>query len=527
MIELDARAAILGTLLTTPHRDLDALWPIHVDAAKRDPRFYVHLAAWYFDKGEVRDHKELFVAYLALSTFEGHRDVGLALLRRLPPYEVARVIDFIHGDRRAAEAKAAAALAPKPAKKKRAKAADVTTPRGKPAGLFRNLPRSLRTEVERYLREREADDAAFDQAALHGRKALKRLYALLHVKPGPRAQAILFDDAPPAGSRPHALKLVAKMTDPVEQARAIVEHRIPFRIAAGAIKRITPSVLVALVDAMSSQELINHLGALREHGAFDDPGLKALIDERLERAQADGRVSAFKAEVAAEAAGVSAEMKSKLVAITEARTKAKGRIKRSTALLCDKSGSMQEAIAVTKRLGSLVASLVDAPLSVWAFDTAAYPITPGGASLESWEKAFVGIAADGGTACGAAVQAMRKRKERVEQLVIVTDEEENTPPFLADELSKYRDELEVDPQVVIVRVGKGLDLLEKKLVEAGLQVSVFRFAGDYYALPNVIPFLLAPSRVELVLEVLEHPLPARPTPVTVRGGDPGSLPAVA
>lgn len=103
MAENDVRLSILNTLLTTPHRDLDALWPLHEQMAKRDPRFYPRLAAWYFEKGEVRDHKEVFVAALALSDFPGHRDVGLALLRRLPPYEVARVVDFIHGDEKAEE----------------------------------------------------------------------------------------------------------------------------------------------------------------------------------------------------------------------------------------------------------------------------------------------------------------------------------------------------------------------------------------------------------------------------------------
>ena len=56
--------------------------------SQQDPRFYVRLAAWYNDHGDVRDHKEMFVVTLALSDFEGHRDVGLALLRRLPPYQV-------------------------------------------------------------------------------------------------------------------------------------------------------------------------------------------------------------------------------------------------------------------------------------------------------------------------------------------------------------------------------------------------------------------------------------------------------
>src|SRR6185369_15365952 len=67
------------------------------ELVKQDPRFYVRLAAWYADHGDVRDHKEMFVAMLALSDFPGHRDVGLAMLRQFPPYEVARVLDFVHG----------------------------------------------------------------------------------------------------------------------------------------------------------------------------------------------------------------------------------------------------------------------------------------------------------------------------------------------------------------------------------------------------------------------------------------------
>src|SRR5207253_5209035 len=88
---------LLNTLLTTPHRKLDEIWPVHADMVKTDPRFYVRLAAWYADHGDVRDHKEMFVITLALSEFAGHRNVGLATLREMPPYEVVRVLDFVHG----------------------------------------------------------------------------------------------------------------------------------------------------------------------------------------------------------------------------------------------------------------------------------------------------------------------------------------------------------------------------------------------------------------------------------------------
>jgi hypothetical protein len=517
MAENDVRLSILNTLLTTPHRDLDALWPLHAEMVKRDARFYPRLAAWYFDKGEVRDHKEVFVAALALSDFPGHREVGLALLRRLPPYEVARIVDFIHGDKKADEKNE---KRKKGKKDKKAKKGDAKHAKLAPRGLFKNIPRSMKTEVERYIREREADPETFDMAALHGRKVLKRLYALLHIKPGERAQKIIFEDDPPADSKLAALKAIARMDDPVAQAHAIVESKIPFRVAVGAIKRVTPSALVALVNAMSPQELVNHLASLRKHGAFEDAGLKALIEERLEAAKKDGRVQAFKAEVAAEAAGMTGDhgaepsefekqMRSKLVEIADARTKAKGRIKRATALLCDKSGSMNQAIEVTKRLGSMIASIMDAPLYCYAFDSVAYPIETGDDKLESWEKAFLGITADGNTSCGAPLQALRKKKQSVEQIVIVTDEAENTAPFFVNELQKYQEEMGADPQVVIIRVGSASNHLQSQIATAGYQVDVFPFSGDYYALPNVIPFLLQPSKVELVLEIMEYPLPER------------------
>src|SRR5690349_18755499 len=67
--EQDLRLGILNTLLTTPHRQLEQIWPIHSEMVRQDARFYVRLAAWYHDHGDVRDHKEMFVVNLVLSDF--------------------------------------------------------------------------------------------------------------------------------------------------------------------------------------------------------------------------------------------------------------------------------------------------------------------------------------------------------------------------------------------------------------------------------------------------------------------------
>jgi hypothetical protein len=492
MHETDLRLNILNTLLTTPHRKLADIWPIHQEMAQQDPRFYVRLAAWYNDHGDVRDHKEMFVVNLALSAFPGHRDAGLALLRQLPPYEVARVVDFINGRKKNVKARAEASAVVED------------------FGLFRNPPRSLKTEVLRYLREREADVDWFDSTVLIARKAMKRLYALLHVAPGERAQRILFDETPPADSRLFALRELAKAGSPAEQARAIVAHQIPYRVAATVVRQLTPAILRALVERMTAQELINNLASLQRRGALDQPELKSLVEEKLAAAKTAQRVSAFKAEEAVKAAPqLSAGLKRQLEEVADVQVKAKGRIRRPTALLIDKSGSMDQAIELGKRIGAMISAVCERDLFVYAFDTMAYPIERAGSDLAAWERALQGIAAGGGTSCGVALEFMCRKRQYVEPVIVVTDEGENSAPFFVESLQKYRQELKAEPNVCFVRTPQSSNHLEERCKQAGIVADAFQFEGDYYSLPNLVPLLTRPSRLELLMEIMEYPLPER------------------
>lgn len=517
--EQDIRLGILNTLLTTPHRRLDEVWPVHREMAAKDPLFYARLAAWYNDHGDVRDHKEMFVVTLSLSDFDGHRDVGLAMLRQLPPYQVARVVDFIHG-RKATRKVRIKENAKRPAKARklfgRAKAKDVQPP-AEPqfrtevcqSGLFRNVPRSLKTEVGRYLREREADPDWFDSSVLTARKAMKRLYALLHVPPGERAQKVLFDDEPPPDSRLYQLRQLAKADSPAAQARAIIEHRIPYRVAATVVNKMTPTVLLALIERMSPQELINNLGSLKKRGAFDNADLKSLIEEKLEAAKTSKRVSAFKAEEAIRAADVSQEVRAKLEAVADAQVKAKGRITRPTALLVDKSSSMHEAIELGKRIGAMISAVCSSELYVYAFDTVAYEVQCRSSDMAAWERAFRGITACGATSCGVPLATMTRQKRYVEQIIMITDEGENTPPAFVDALTDYRQALKADPNICLVRTPGGSPFIERQCRDARIPVDVFAFRGDYYSLPNLVPMLARPSRLEMLMEIMEYPLPVR------------------
>jgi len=520
MTELDLRSELLNTLLLTPHRDLSEMYPIHEQMIQQDPLFYMHMAAWYADHGHVRDHKEMFVVTLSLSTFEGHRDVGLALLRQLPPYEVARVVDFIKGS-------VVKIRTPKQPQVRRAKHEYDVLPKN--VGLFRNVPRSMRTEVVRYLREREADPERFDRTVMVARRSLKRLYAGLHITPSPRAQAILFEENPPSGSLSFIVKQIAQARTPADQARAIVEHRIPYRVASSLIKEMSPMVLAALIEVMTPQEVINNIGSMKKHGAFNNPDIKGLVDAKLAAAKDDKRVSAYKAKVAVEAAGAGGELAEALDAVTESQIKAAGKITRPTALLIDKSGSMEVAIEIGRQLGALISTICEAELFAYAFDSAAYTIEPKRApnpleqifgrdqasqeshppSLTDWEHAMAGIRAGGNTSCGIAIYRMLQKRQLVEQIVMVTDEGENTAPKFSDAYRHYSDEMKVRPAVILVKVGQANNILEIACTELGIAPQVFVFRGDYYALPNVIPLLTYPSLASMVMEVLDYPLPQR------------------
>jgi hypothetical protein len=476
--ERDIRVEILNSFLTTPHRKLEELAPLHVSALERDPLFYGHLAPWYFEKGEVRDHKTLFVAHLATSDYAEFREAAWVLLQKLAPYEVARVLD--HTKR-----------------------------------VVGKTPRSLKSAIGHYLKTRENNARQFDGAALRARDDLKHLYASLRLKPGPRAQAILFDEQPPADSPLAALKLLAKAESAEEQAQIILDNKIPYTTAVGAVRHMTPALLVALINAMSPQEVINNMASLKRRGAMENQEVKALIDAKLAQAMTDKRVSTMKAKKAAQVAPLDVETERKLTEITDQRVADKVEIKRPTALFVDKSGSMTQAIEVAKQLAALVSAVISADFHVYAFDTAAFEIKAvvgegKRPALSDWEKAFKFIKADGGTSIGAALAKMTKERVYAEQIVLVTDEGENTAPYFRHAWSEYKEQMQTALGVIIVQVGGPNPRFERALQEQGIETTSYRFSGDYYSLPNVLPLLAMPSKAELVDMIMGFELPKRP-----------------
>ncbi|TNE46076.1 MAG: hypothetical protein EP343_25250 [Deltaproteobacteria bacterium] len=470
--DIVSRLRLLNRLLTTPHRKVDGLFPVHHELLEQDPLFYGHLAAWYQNKGDVRDHKEVFLAHLLTSELSAHRDAGFAMLQALPPYQVARVIRFV---------------------KER----------------FPRLPRSTRTAVRTYLAHREERPERFDRAVMRQRKAMKYLYASLHIKPSERADAILFKNAPPTDSVLAHLAEFSKAEEPETQAALLREYRIPYPVAVGAIRAYTPEVLLALVSVMTPQEVINHMKSLQRHEGWSDEAVQAAVADKLVKARSDKRVSAFKARKAAEVSGVSQDTARLLEDVVHEQTQRKGRIVCPTALLIDKSSSMYASMEVGKQIAAMVSSVAEAGLVVYAFDEQAYPIVAEGTNLSDWDNALQMVFPGGGSSPGAAVRELRLDDLYVEQIILVTDDQESVPHTLSRELSVYKQEVNNSCRLVLVRVGARVSYLQRSLQILHHEFETFTFDGDYYALPNLLPMLSHPSKLGLVLEILSTPLPQR------------------
>ena len=170
---------------------------------------------------------------------------------------------------------------------------------------------------------------------------------------------------------------------------------------------------------------------------------------------------------------------------------------------------MTQALEVGKRIAAIISGITEAELFVYAFDTYSYPVIAQGKELSNWEKAFKPLRISGGTSIGVALETMRQKQQAVEQIIIVTDEGENTSPYFNLVYPRYCEELNVSPNVVIVKVGNHSNYLEQKLQQNQVSFETFTFAGDYYSLPNLVPLLSRPSRLELLMEILETPLPVR------------------
>lgn len=515
--EEDSRVKMLNAFLTCPHRNTTEINAVHAELQENDPLFYAHLAAWYNKHGDIRDHKEVFAARLIVDSYTENREVGLALWQRMPFWLKNRVLGFVTGK----DVKIREKTGVRKTTMRRGKKVEYSegTTRTVHVGLDKNIPTSFRRELTKYLEWLEAHPENFDATVARNRTDLKQLYFTLRIRQfTERANKILFNKEYPEGSMLAKMEEAAKAEDPVEQAKAIVKQKIPFTTAIGMIENPTPAAWVALIEVMSPQEAINHIATFEEHGLLDNPATKEMILAKLKKAEKSSKVSTLKSKEAKKTNRVkNEEVSAQLDKIADVQVK-KAQIKAKTCVCVDKSGSMKIAIEAGKKIAALVSGATVQDPVVLAFDKAAFRILARENTLSGWEQAFKPIRDHGRTAHEAVLDYLtRKGDFSIEQFVFVTDERETDGSF-ARAYEAYAQKAGQRPFVAVVHVdseelqrtyGRS-SVFSDSLRRANIEHDVYEpESNDYYALPGLLAMLARKSKLDLVYEVMDTPLPVR------------------
>ena len=470
MLEDSARQTLLQSFLEASHGNLAGHRQTHARALEQDPALYAPLSRWYQIHGTLRDHHELFAGHLLTSKDEEFRHHAYVLVQSMRPYQLARVIRYVKE-------------------------------------VLKKSNRTLRSAVQFYLRRREADPLWFDECVIRDRRSMRYMFATLHIKPQPRSQRILFEQKPPADSRVAVVRRLHQLKhDPTQQAALIRQHRIQFTTALGAAGPLQPPLMMALIEVMTPQQVINNLAFLQRRGAMDQPAARQLVLDKIEEGKRESRVHDTKSLTALKKLQDDPELRRSLLEMSQHRLRERGRLTRPTLLLVDKSGSMQVCVEIGKMLACLCSTIAEAPLWVEAFDSDSFTIKASEATFDAWEKAFRHIHANGWTSLGAPLRKLRE--EHYEQILLISDGVENTQPFFCEQLAEYQQRTGRHVEVTWLKVGEAQSTsLESSAIRWNIALKTLSFRGDYYNLPNLVPMLCQQQdNQSLVQEVLQHEL---------------------
>jgi len=485
----DFRQSLINELLQSRHGDLPAYVP-STDKAAEDPEFLSKLIVWNLAKGEIRDTK-IALPMIALHHFgKDEKDLAenaMACLCSLDPRSLVKAYRF----------------------KK-------ILNRIIPGGNRRILEQGLKM----YLSKREENPGLWDRVALQHRHSLKELYAVAHMKPSDRAQAVLFKGEYPKGS---VFEDVARLKSigTEEAAGIILNRKIPFQIAIGALGKKkedfikAPELPLALMSAMSGQQLLASTKMLQSLGVFSSPMLQSEYNKALQRAKGDKRVSTLKADKAAravvEAATTDEEKKvaekivKKLSAVQEEKL-AQKTIEGDWVIFGDCSGSMNQAIKLAIEISSYITKSVKGKVYLIFFNIEPRMMDVTGKTLAEIQHETRLITAGGGTSCGCGLWLLADKKISVDGIVMVSDGGENTSPAFGQAYNRYKEVMKREPTVYFYKLPGERNVFSDNCKMVNVAIEEFDMTkSDYYSLPNMIAMMKI-TRYSLIDEIMNTEL---------------------
>lgn len=468
---------LIGSLIKVAHEDLKEYAQDGLKVAAQNPDLLAHMIAWNWENGEIRSSKSA----LPVIALRGSSGVGnayyenaVAHLMLLDPRNLVKAAMF---HRSIAKVNSGAGT-------------------------------MLKRGIKAYLWAREMNVGWWDRTVLQHRKSMKTLYALYHVKPNERAQNVLFGNSYPFGS---VFRVVhdLKMLSPLEAAQMILKHKIPFTIATGALGGIkgNTDLILALIEGMTSAELVTNSKMLAKLGVMDNPALRAAYDNGMEKAQKDKKVSSMKAGRAASFVG-DKTVKAKLEKLQEVKVEDLKQIEGDWLILGDKSGSMEVSIEKAKEIAAFLTKVISGNVNLVFFDTRPVRYEVTGKTLDEIKKVTHGIGAGGGTSIGCGLQLTMEKGIIVNGIVIVSDGGENTAPMFADAYHRYEKTMGASPTVYLLHVNGEPDVLSQWMEERNADIPYEKLEAkdlDFYGLPSLTKVLKA-GRYALLDEIMQSRL---------------------
>lgn len=463
---------MIEVLTRSPHGKLEEYLPVGRIAAKQQPEFIAHLIAWNERNGQIRDSKvALPIATLCEPAFSGElEENSYAHMALRSPRELVSAWRF-------------------------AKTV-------KPVGHMRKINRL----VARYLQAREARPNWFERGVASQRAAFLDLYTLAHVKPSPMAQKLLFDQEYTKGTLLHAIATLKDM-EPTEAAGTIMKKRIPFLVAVSALgaKAKDAALVMALIERMTPTELVTNTKMLERMGVKTNPALRAAYSAGLQRV-AGSKAATFKTTRAAEQM-TDTGLRDQLRGAQEKQLRALGGVEGDWLVLGDKSGSMTQAIEVSKLVASTLAKMVKGKVHLVFFDTSPRYIEATGKDYDQIIAATRSITAGGGTTIGCGLLYALEKNLRVDGIAVVSDGGDNRPEIFQKAYLQYAKVNDNEPPVYFYKTRGDSDRFGPALRQLGLEFSEFDLTKgvDYYSLPNLVA-TMGTRRYGLADAIMDTPL---------------------
>ena len=237
-----------------------------------------------------------------------------------------------------------------------------------------------------------------------------------------------------------------------EAAELVREYRLPYNAVTGAVQKMTPELWRALLPDLPLFALVRHLHTLERCGVLAEAETDARVAGRLTDPQAirNAKILPFRFAQAWQQvkAGWLKEALEKAVDLSVDCLPA---IEGRTAVLLDVSGSMDGqfltagavlALSVYRRAGQK-GNFILFNTEPKSFDMGGHcPILAAAAKVE----------ANGGTDTGCGLRYMTRRHICADNIVIVTDEQQNAGSSFYSELKRYRAAVNPDAKTFVVNV---------------------------------------------------------------------------